>query len=474
MFEQPIYKYHLFISYADADSSWVERELLPRVKQADLTYIDPQEFRLGHPEVAEVERAVKESRRTLLILSTHYIEDHWQEFADILSSSYGRKTREWRSIPVIIDGEVAKDDYEMLPERLRGLVKINLIESDERAWGKLLGELGAQLTTSKQVAEVKAEVRATTVITGIDALWRMIQADPAAYQSIVVFRDAFHDARKEIEVISDYKRLHDQLHSLQLGCYEPIITQCKNLPGEKDDLALAAASPAVMTALSTITTMAMFLGSIIGGMRDIVNQNRVDAFENQWVAGLESTQQELEASVALENRLKIQTICIGLKSVLDVQPSRINDRLKIAVTALRLPKLIEVMEKVCNELCRINKIRAEDKVKQFRTSIGSLKEISIDLGKLLQEHDDWQRVDNELRMLETFLETGAVSIEPLWPSLSARVTPLYEGNDEPWAISLKKTEQELKEAIKQPERAQQIFHSYRTRCATHFLMWTGR
>ena len=471
MFEQPVYKYHLFISYADADRSWVERELLPRIKQADLNYIDPLEFVLGRPEVAEVERAVRESRRTLLILSNNYIEDLWQEFADILSSSYGRKTREWRSIPVIIDDEVAKDDYGILPERLRGLVRIELFVPDEENWKRLIRELNVPLTTGTQAAEVKAEVQANKVITGIDALWKMIQEDPDAYQSIVVFRGAFHDARKEIEVISDYKRLHDQLHNLQLGCYENIVTQCKHLPDEKDDLALAAASPIVNSALNTISMMALFLGSIIGGMRDIIDQNKVDAVEAQWVAKLEGAQQMLEASVALDKKLKIMDICAILKGELDVQPSRINARLKIAVAALRLPKLIEAMDKVCNELCRINKDRAENKVKQFRTSICSLNEINIELGKLLQEHDDWQRVDDELRMLETYMEKGAANIELFWPILMMKVTPLYESKDEPWAKSLEKTEQELREAIsvKQPDRAQQIFHSYRARCATHFF-----
>jgi len=127
-------KYDVFISYSDADQQWVRRKLIPRLKEVGLTYIDRFRLKLGHPRLQETERAIKESRWTLLILTKSYLEDTWSRFDSILVGSHDLEIGEWQAIPVIVEPCE-------LPTRLNALIPMDLCAADESAWRHLLHTL---------------------------------------------------------------------------------------------------------------------------------------------------------------------------------------------------------------------------------------------------------------------------------------------------------------------------------------------
>ncbi len=61
--------YDLFISHADADREWVEGYLLDALRQVGVRCHTEAAFTLGVPRLLEFERAVRQSERTLLVLS---------------------------------------------------------------------------------------------------------------------------------------------------------------------------------------------------------------------------------------------------------------------------------------------------------------------------------------------------------------------------------------------------------------------
>ncbi len=94
--------YDVFISYAHADRAWVEGCLLDALTQAGLRCHTEADFALGAPRIEEIERAVRQSRRTLLVLSPAYQADHLNRFADLLAQSFGTDTATWPVIPLIL------------------------------------------------------------------------------------------------------------------------------------------------------------------------------------------------------------------------------------------------------------------------------------------------------------------------------------------------------------------------------------
>ncbi len=136
--EQPDYHYDVFISYSSADRKWVRGELLRRIEDSGLkACIDYRDFRRGAPTVSEIEGAVKNSRKTLLVLTPAYLESRWAEFESLLPQNRDPSNRDLRLIPLLKE----KCD---LPTRINYLTYVDFAEPEDPilSWTQLLTALG--------------------------------------------------------------------------------------------------------------------------------------------------------------------------------------------------------------------------------------------------------------------------------------------------------------------------------------------
>jgi hypothetical protein len=117
-------QYDLFISYADADSDWVEGYLLDCLKQAGVRYHSEAAFALGTVRLLEFERAIEQSDRMLLVLSPAYLADGFNQFIDLLAQFYGFDSETWPVIPLVLQPV-------KLPPRLKSLQKLNATNPTE-------------------------------------------------------------------------------------------------------------------------------------------------------------------------------------------------------------------------------------------------------------------------------------------------------------------------------------------------------
>jgi WD40 repeat protein len=126
----------LFVSYAPADRSWVEGYLFDALDAAGVDYVSEAAFELGAPRVAEFERAVRESRRTLLVITPAYLADAYAPFADLLAQTFGIEAGTWPVIPLTLEDAA-------LPPRLAMLVALDATEPDQ--WGSAVDKLCAAI-----------------------------------------------------------------------------------------------------------------------------------------------------------------------------------------------------------------------------------------------------------------------------------------------------------------------------------------
>ncbi len=94
--------YDLFVSYSQADRGWVEGYLLDALQDANVSVISELNFTLGAPRISEFERAVQQSKRTLLVLSPAYLAEAGLSFVDLLAQQYGLDTGTWPVIPLVL------------------------------------------------------------------------------------------------------------------------------------------------------------------------------------------------------------------------------------------------------------------------------------------------------------------------------------------------------------------------------------
>jgi len=97
------FDYDVFISYSHKDEHWVHEWLLPRLKAAGLrTCIDIEDFEVGAPSVTEMERAVIQSAKTLLVLTPEYLASEWTEFENILVQTLDPAAHRRRVLPLLL------------------------------------------------------------------------------------------------------------------------------------------------------------------------------------------------------------------------------------------------------------------------------------------------------------------------------------------------------------------------------------
>lgn len=175
-------QYDLFISYADADSDWVEGYLLDCLKQAGVRYHSEAAFALGTVRLLEFERAIEQSDRMLLVLSPAYLADGFNQFIDLLAQFYGFDSATWPVIPLILQPV-------KLPLRLTPLIKLNATNPTE--WEE---------ATRHLCADLKRPVPASS------------PKPPCPYPGMVSFRednsDCFFGRDAEVKELVERLRLH--------------------------------------------------------------------------------------------------------------------------------------------------------------------------------------------------------------------------------------------------------------------------
>ena len=136
--------YDFFVSYRhrEPDKSWVRITLVPALEAQGLrALIDYRDFRLGAPLVTEMARAVEESRYTLAVITTAYIQSNFTELENVMAKQLGLEKSQVRLIGIIRDPDLEMDkvrldirgslmldmtddeEFEVLVERLAGAIK---------------------------------------------------------------------------------------------------------------------------------------------------------------------------------------------------------------------------------------------------------------------------------------------------------------------------------------------------------------
>jgi hypothetical protein len=131
------FAYDVFISYSHKNEAWVHSELLARLTAHGLSVcIDTECFELGASSVLEMERAVRTSRKTVLVLTPEYVESDWSQFERLMLQTLDPINRQRRLIPLLLAGC-------NLPISISFLTHVSFTDPNTQAsaWNRLLRAL---------------------------------------------------------------------------------------------------------------------------------------------------------------------------------------------------------------------------------------------------------------------------------------------------------------------------------------------
>jgi Effector-associated domain 10 len=294
-----------------------------------------------------------------------------------------------------------------------------------------------------------------SVSQGLNALADLMQY-PEAMSAVITFRVDFQAACEQINIIANYKEVHDLLHTLEFQCYNGIVQESKRFPADE-------------TGLEILLDHELTLQKILREVQDVTARETIATKEVIWLEDLKRAQVELQGAIEELDTRRLQRSVWLLNRVLAIQPSRINTNLNSAARTLRLPTLVSAMKFIFDKLARSNLDR--DKIRQFQEGVEVLAELNERLIALVNGHDYWQELDLELRRIESNLEQDSIELEMSWPDLKARTDILFAGEiGDPWTVAFEQDGQNLDLAInaQNPAKIKRYFRMYRRRASDRF------
>jgi hypothetical protein len=120
--------YDVFVVHAAADESFVQGYLLPELGLPAERVLVPRTLMVGRPLIEEIERGVRSSRVTLVVLSPAYMVDQWAAFGEQLAA-YASVARDAHGemLPLLLE------DCE-LPAHIRALVMLDFRDPARKVW----------------------------------------------------------------------------------------------------------------------------------------------------------------------------------------------------------------------------------------------------------------------------------------------------------------------------------------------------
>ena len=297
-------------------------------------------------------------------------------------------------------------------------------------------------------------VQGQSVRKGIQALEELMTY-PQVRDVVVAFRTDFQATCYQIKILSTYKDLHDSLHKLEFQCYWGVLREARNFPDDE-------------MALEILTAHELTLQQILEDIQEIITNSPLTTSETAWVADLEKGQQELHSALEQLDKRQLQRAIWLLNQILAIQPSLINNSLNTTAKALRLPDLVTSMTGIRDRL--IDGELDEEKIGQFQDGANALSKLQQNLRLLIQNHDEWQRIDLVLRRIEANLKYDIMELEMSWPELKIMVESQYRNLRDKWALSLSKDSESLESAVNSQDTAQvkRSFRSFRRLASYRF------
>lgn len=140
------FRYDAYVSYVDAepDAGWVWGTLVPRLEAAGLTVaVSGDVEQPGVARVVNIERGIREAKRTVVVMSARYLADYMADFENVVGQTMGIQEGSYRLLPVTMESV----DPATLPTRLSALTTLHLAHSQraEREFGRLIDALRGPL-----------------------------------------------------------------------------------------------------------------------------------------------------------------------------------------------------------------------------------------------------------------------------------------------------------------------------------------
>ena len=301
--------------------------------------------------------------------------------------------------------------------------------------------------------------------TGLHLLAQRMK-DTEVREAVSDYQSDFKESLSGIETVRHYKKLHDLFQDMEMG-YNLILHNDRQRMDE-DDTAWA----------SLVSNQALLQGPIYELLK-LADTPRFVSRAGYWLPILRRGQMAMRSAIKEHDLGELDTALRFLYRALDRGLPRVNGHLVDAATDLPLDRLAAAMNSIHK---RLETSLTPETVGRIAASVAALGKLNDDLNDLVDDHNNWQRLDDELRRVDVLLGSDRNDISELeltHPDFQAMATDLYGSSDKKWALDLQHSSEQLKEALTSesnmpPATIIGIFQTYRVQVGRRFRLVDDR
>lgn len=329
------------------------------------------------------------------------------------------------------------------------------LHSSEWAAPRLVMHMADGRLWDIHAARLSKDVLAVQAVDNSLSILAELVRRPDFKAKLVALQTDFEAAGAQIEFLTHYKDLHDLLHNLQFLCFSGLVQEAPRFPDDP-------------LAQGILLDHELTLAGLIDSMEEIAERPGMPPNELSWIQDLVEAHGQLQQAIETLKPEPLRRALWLMKRVLDLQPTRINERLNATARALRLATIEQAMLSIRRDLRRLK--LPSQQVRRFESGVAALGNLGEHLARLVEDHDSWQAVDLELRRIEATMLHDLDEIRSSWPELRARVDPLCQGSSAAWVERIRRDSRDLDAALAgaNPMQIRQSFLRYRRRVGNRF------
>ena len=264
-------------------------------------------------------------------------------------------------------------------------------------------------------------------IQGLSIILANIQ-DEVVHRTLLSSKKELLITFEQIELLERYKRLHDSLLLLR----DKLQSFLVNMNHMKED-------DYEVSVIDLIDTVEM----ITELMRDFEGM-----VEMSWYRLLEASRHDLEIWFETREPKDIERATGRLNHVMNIAPRHIDGKMRLTAERIQLALIAQQIGFL------VPQIQNREYSSLLKSCSESLERLDETKKWLINEHDRWQYVYDQLRLVERGGSPSIQDLEIIWPEFLPAVNDLSKGHPEDWAKSLSEITYKLSQSIEKQEHSE--------------------
>ncbi len=232
--------------------------------------------------------------------------------------------------------------------------------------------------------------------------------DPVVRQKIGEFQAFFRTIQRQIQVLTNYKRLHDILHLLQW-----------RLPNLQSDV---TRFPDDLSAVTSLSPARLALSSQVDRARESLGSLPTEGIEESWVDDFADSVDRQETAWQERDPDLMNSVLLELRYLIRELP-RIDGLLAFAVSELPLSALVTALKAIFDHLRNSDSAEKSSFI-VLQEAVRSLGLLRPELLAMVNEHNEWQWLDKELAGIDVHPGPRPTDKVPRWRRVKERLQSL--------------------------------------------------